>query len=536
MSAIESKGEDVYAYTRILKYRNKRSGMSIKDLIFLLLTIIINVTVDFYINNFVTVEYSTLMFIINIIYIIFLLTSFLDYAAGLGIFKDKGVVTSAIVLLISIFISTGITFLANSIFTADRNQETMALIALSNFIFISMVISYFLMISSPRRQDREQMIKNLTDIKNEIAKIPVSKLGIKDALNRSTKWLQFQQSKDRIWGTEQPMYETAEILKVFFGMKKDLNYSWRDIANGEEDIHKLEQTYYLLLDTIEKAKIEPSTPILSALITVGMVNPENMNMEIDQSEDAEKLLFKNALKLMLEEYSSELKTLSEWDFITDLENLDYTFDKYDKIPKILLFARIYHILDIKEDYFRCGEIVADTFNILINRSDSRFNSIEQKEISNYILALMYNTLNILLRPPIVIGEEIQEGLVEVEEEENEFPGMALPGFDDFDFDDDVSVENVDRMNIGVSLAAVRNLIRKKQEIDGSWGARIDTTAECLIAVMDKESAENVFIKNGIHYLLALQEKNGSWQNNTLLTAQVIKALNAVNQAIGGFGL
>lgn len=116
--------------------------------------------------------------------------------------------------------------------------------------------------------------------------------------------------------------------------------------------------------------------------------------------------------------------------------------------------------------------------------------------------------------------------------------MSLPGFDDFDFSDDSDEDTLQtasspKLTITISQAAIRNLIRKKQEIDGSWSARIDTTAECLIAVIDRESAESEFVKIAVHYLLALQEKNGSWQDDSLLTSLVIKSLHKVYSSIGG---
>lgn len=540
MSSNRNKGEDIYAYTRILKYRNKRSGMSIKDLIFLFLSLIIFVSISLFLINYASERYSTLMFVIFLFYFLFLILAFIDYAAGLAIFKGSGILSSAILLLVSIVISIIFTFTANNIFSSVKNQETLAFYAFLNFLFISIVTSYFLMSSSPNRQDREQMIRNLNEIKQEITKISISQLGVAESLDRSIKWLQFQQNDERIWGIEQPMLETAEILRVFFEMGKDLGYSWKDIKGGEEDIHKLEQTYYLLLDTIEKAKIEPETSVLSTLITVGMVNPENLSVEVDKLDDTEKQVYRNALKIMLDEYYDELKNTSEWDFINDLENLNYRFNELHLLPKIILFSRIFHIIGNKDAYFRCGEIMSETFNILINRSDSRFNAIEQKEISNYLLGLMYNTLNILLRKPTVIGEDIKVNInvqEEIEEEEDNLPGLSLPSFDDFDFDDDVNLDMPEeKMKLSVSMAAIRNLIKKKQEIDGSWSARIDTTAECLISVLDRESVENDYIKMAAHYLLALQDKNGSWQNDALLTAHVVKALSILNKSIGGFGL
>ncbi|MHA2028863.1 MAG: hypothetical protein ACW99Q_05690, partial [Candidatus Kariarchaeaceae archaeon] len=92
------------------------------------------------------------------------------------------------------------------------------------------------------------------------------------------------------------------------------------------------------------------------------------------------------------------------------------------------------------------------------------------------------------------------------------------------------------LKISTSLASIRNFMKGKQEIDGSWGGRIDITAECLQAVLDQESVETDFVKSGLHYLLALQEKNGSWQDDVVLTSKVLKILSKINQSLATGGL
>jgi hypothetical protein len=70
-----------------------------------------------------------------------------------------------------------------------------------------------------------------------------------------------------------------------------------------------------------------------------------------------------------------------------------------------------------------------------------------------------------------------------------------------------------------------------QSIDGSWSGNIEYTAECLASVSDQESPESEYIKAAVHYILALQDKNGSWQNDIVLTAKVTKVLHQINQTI-----
>jgi hypothetical protein len=89
-----------------------------------------------------------------------------------------------------------------------------------------------------------------------------------------------------------------------------------------------------------------------------------------------------------------------------------------------------------------------------------------------------------------------------------------------------------KIRIDVSMAQIRNFLRSRQSIDGSWSGKIRDTAECLLAVLDQESPETEFVKLAVHYLLALQEKNGSWQDDIVLTSLVTRSLQRVNQAMG----
>ena len=97
-------------------------------------------------------------------------------------------------------------------------------------------------------------------------------------------------------------------------------------------------------------------------------------------------------------------------------------------------------------------------------------------------------------------------------------------------------EPTGQLQVSTSLASIRNYVKTKQQIDGGWGGRIDITAECLHAVLDQESVETDFVKSGLHYLLALQEKNGSWQDDVVLTAKVLKILSRINRSLASGGL
>lgn len=122
---------------------------------------------------------------------------------------------------------------------------------------------------------------------------------------------------------------------------------------------------------------------------------------------------------------------------------------------------------------------------------------------------------------------------------------SLPGLDDDDMDfsipsldlsidDDLSTSGTSSepqksVKIEVSLNRIRKYIMERQEIDGGWDGDARTTAECLRVITHDESVESDGVKLAINFLLALQKKNGSWNDDFIVTAAVIKALRSVKK-------
>lgn len=543
-------GEDAQAYTRILKFRNKKFGLSIRDIVIFVFTVIFGISIAIYLGSNASGNYGSLIFLIFAIFLIVTILAFIDYTTGIGIFKERGVLYSSVIILLSVIISIGVTSFSSTIFNANQSTDTLALFLLLGLLFINAISSLFILKSTPTREGREQMIARLKEIREEITESPISMLGSKEAAVEAQKWL-LRQYKGGIWGVEQPMYETSEVLSSFLQMGKDLNYTWKSIESGREVVHKLEQTYYLLLETIENIQLEPTNEILKSLLTIGMIDRDYIHPDIEDNMDHEgKKELKAQLKVILDVYSERLAFQSEWDFVSNLEKIDKHELSIEEIPPIFTFVRLFHLFDDETTTQKIADLITNTFGILINRADKRFSQTGDRVISDVILAKMYHSLKIIIMKPKSLAELPTETMFdEVVEVKDEEESPLLPDLDDLmsGLDDDFDLPSTDfleeltddggstvkpeksNIKLNTSLSAIRRFIRERQQIDGSWASRIDTTAECLRVIIHNEAIEEVHVKSAVNYLLALQQADGSWQEDILLTTRVLKSLNEVNK-------
>jgi len=564
-----SKGQDVEAYTKILKFQNKRYGLGIRDIVIMLFGLLVITGGTFWMASFATTAFSTILFIVLVIYILLLAITFADYALGFGLFNQNHIIYTGSIVIITVLFTVILTFFAESFFP-NGSAENIPLVGMVIYLAGSFVISYFIMTATPTRQGRDEMIRKLNEIREEIEQIPVGKLGSKDATLRGLKWLQFQQRQDGIWGDDNPLYETSHVLRTFASMKSGLNYSWKRIVKGQEEIRTTEQTYYLVLDALDTAAIEPNYEMLFPFQTITEIDPDQVELDAEVFED----------------FKEELNAISEWEFVQSIEDFDDSKFVPADIPIIYPMSDIFYLKGNLTVAQQCADIFSQTFDILIRRSQTRFTIQGEKEISNLLLGKMYGSLTTMLRGHQKINQngdmmdmntdssseeklddlEINFDLsdmslpstdIEVDDDDPAMPSFDFPdqtssspdsttsgssgGFDinlpdpSMDLGDD-SDSTPKKIKIEVSMASIRNYIRSLQAIDGSWGSSIETTAECLLAVLDEESPESDFIKLGLHYLLALQEKNGSWQNDLVLTSKVLRTMIKINNSmsLGGF--
>lgn len=548
--------EDVYAYSKILKYQKKRYGASLFDYTFVGLSSIIIITLTILIASAANSITATILFLITSIYLLFLIIGFVDYITGLGLFRGNGLYTASGLILIAVFISLYVSVAADTAFNNHDQSELFSYLTLINTLFGSLVVSYYLTASSPSRQGKDQMIVKLKEIQQNISKMPLSTLGSVSAEERAVKWIQYKQRADGIWGESNPLFETSEVLSMFYFTGRGLNYSWKSIVSGTEEIHTVEQTYYLVLEALDTAAREPSYESLLSLLIVSEINPDS---SILQNE-------------IFEEFKENLDQYSEWEFVKDIERYDDSNLQTSEIPIIFVMAKMFYILNDIDSAQQCIDIIANTFGILINRSATRFKVVQDKDVSSRLLGIMYNTIIRLVR-----GKQIpldmsnfEDIKINIKSSESSDPDMPDTSFlEDMDFEDSPqtavnieydmpSIPGMDMdlgdplatlsgesvydsqrqspIKLSTSLSSIRNYIKSRQQIDGSWGGRIDITAECLRAVLDQESVETDFVKSGLHYLLALQETNGSWQDDIVLTSKVLIILSRINRSLSIGGL
>jgi hypothetical protein len=305
-------------------------------------------------------------------------------------------------------------------------------------------------------------------------------------------------------------------------MGKGLKYSWKTVIDGKEETHTVEQTYYLVLEALDTAIVEPTNEMLIPVLGIAEIDPSFVDLNNE----------------VFEEFKEDLSRFSEWEFIKEIQRFDDTSTaQLDDIPIIFTMAKLFYQKQEYEVAQKCADIFANTFGILINRASTRFNISNEKEISNNILGKMYNALVDLLRKPKLLEAIPESGIAEPTGVPDVALTAGIPDLSDLDsFDEGIELDSIpeepeSQIKIGTSLASIRNYIQEMQSIDGSWSGNIEYTAECLASVSDQESPESEYIKAAVHYILALQDKNGSWQNDIVLTAKVTKVLHQINQTI-----
>ncbi|MHA2028478.1 MAG: hypothetical protein ACW99Q_03720, partial [Candidatus Kariarchaeaceae archaeon] len=384
--------EDVYAYAKILKYQKRRYGASIFDYSLVTLSTIIIISLTFLIANNAESTTATILFITSAIYLIFLFVGFADYAGGLGLFRGIGLYVSSILVLVAVLISMIVSFWADSVFQNHDSSDFLAILTLINTLFASIIVSFYLTTTAPSREGRDEMIQKLGEIQQMISKMPLSTLGSVSAEERAIKWIQFKQRADGIWGESNPLLETSEVLSMFYFSGRGLDYSWKSIASGVEEVHTVEQTYYLVLEALDTAAREPTYESLLPLLTVTEINSETTELDNE----------------IFDEFKENLYQYSEWEFVKDLERYDEGIERSGDIPIIFVMARLFYIKGEVEIAQQCIDIIANTFGILINRAATRFTVVQEKDVSSRLLGLMYNTIIRLVRGAQIPSKIVQD--------------------------------------------------------------------------------------------------------------------------------
>ncbi len=483
------------SYSKVLNYSRKRTIESL-EIIYLVVTVGFNLVITQSMVNslgskgeLVGLPFYALYF--EYFVIILLLLTFLDEFFKFGMFfsiKNRVVA----ILLLTGAVST---FLF-SIGLQTNNTQNLELLSLLYFVNImsTVIAAGYFLLNSQSKSETTHLISQFKDIKEELKRIPLSDLKIDELIQRAEKWLFSKQDTSGTWGEKNPLYETSEVGRLFVDLKKPLSYSWTQIVNGEQETRTFEQIYYLVLDVIEKIDIEPTYEKLIPLLFILNVDPKNAAFNDEQLAEITKLMF----------------DFSEWDFVNEIQSKEFLAS--GKLPYIPVLGPIYKLLGQMEPAQLLADIIANTFNIVLNRSITRFNVTAQEEnISNLFLGLLFNSL--------IEMTTDNEPIVEIKPSKDEGFAFDLPSFSDTE------------LRIETRLEKVKEYIRNQQGIEGGWDNSVYATALCLRSVIHNDSVERDVVKYAVYFLGAQQESNGSWNNDIAITCEVLKTLHKINSQI-----
>ncbi len=487
-------------YIKVLKYSGKRTLVGLQ-LFYLVVAVAFTVLITLTLSRIVQdsgiddVGVSTLL-LLQYLYILVTLLMLAEYLLSLGIFYNYKTRVVAIIYFLAISLSFVFSILI--IPYADvLNIEIMSALYFLAIMSSSTIASYFLWISFKPDEEADLMMK-FQELKDQLRNLSVADLKIAEALDKANRWIINKQRGDGTWGDQMPLYETSEVGRMFLLTNRGLNYSWIKVVDGVEEKRSLEQVYYLVLDALETAMISDSYQSLVPLLFVLTV--DNKNVSFDD--------------IALLEIKAKLANFSEWDFVNSLENKETIMT--NEVPSIVALGPIFKYLGDYEGAQLIADIMANTFNIIVNRSIKRFSNIQDDtEIPSYFIGLLYNSLvEMLERKPYSEAPELYG------EGDQDFPALAL-GFGQSDR----------RITVETRLKKMREYLESKQGIDGGWEGSIGATAECLRAIVHQEPIEREVVKLAVFFLLAQQRADGSWNEDIVLTCQAINALHAVKSNI-----
>lgn len=491
------------SYDAVLQYKKRMKLLSIPTYVVILsVLMLLAFSYILFSSTVQTIGELTFMFITLLGYLIYMIITYIDAVFNLGMFYEKKSINAAFTFIIAFILSavmSGFTYFGS--FFSHLNQDLIISIYIISLIYASGATTYFLYIGNPNNASKD-IIDRFADIKAQLKGKRISNFGLNEVINRALRWVEFQQTEEGFWSATNPLYETAEVLRMFVETDHALDYSWKKIVNGVEEQRTVEQVFYIVLDAVDNGILAVEYEKLIPFLSIAEVDPS---------------LIKIADNKELNTYYELIRRMSPWDFIKELETLSSI--KNPEIPPIFPLGILYRLVGDTAKAQLFADVLSEAYNIVLNRSRTRFTArTEEKSIDPRYLAMIYNTLLMLLKPPVHAAETTTES----EATDFSLPDISLPGME---------IDNVGSaisdIKVEVSLSKARRYLLQFQQLDGSWGGSLRTTAEALQVITHRESIESESVKIALYFILALQKKNGSWSDDISTTCAVIKVLHSI---------
>ncbi len=487
-------------YVDVLRYSSRRTLLGL-NVILLIAGAVLASFIAFSLSNLLAdnnIGDNILSFFVLMLYffIFIMIVMFIEYFFSIGLFYSQKTRIAGFLVFIGISFSFGFS-LALIKYTDKVNVELVStLYFLSTLASLGNGVFFLLTASGPKTET--DIRRRFDEIKEEIAEKKISDMKIDEALRRAERWIINKQRDDGTWGEKEPLFETASVGRMFLLTNRGPDYSWIKIVDGNEEMRTVEQIYYLVLEALETASIQETYQSLLPVLFTLTVNNEIINFD----------------DIAILEQRAKLANFSEWDFVSQLEKKEAKLTK--EIPPLVALGPIFKYMEDYEGAQIVADILANTFNIIMNRSVKRFASIEDDtEIPMLIIGALYNSLvELLEREPYSKAPEMYGN----QQNTLDMLGISLPS-------------QGGKIKAEVRLGRVREYLKSNQEIDGSWDGTITATAECLRAIAHGDSIESNEVKFATYFLIAQQKPDGSWNNDIVTTTQVIKALWAVQSRI-----
>ena len=235
-------------------------------------------------------------------------------------------------------------------------------------------------------------------------------------------------------------------------------------------MRSLEEAVFTLKESLRILEPQPTFERLYGTLAVGQYD----QTEIDN------------MVLTIEDWKTNtFDEMSEWDLIREMEEFSI-LNVLDTTPKLFPQTLISYLSKSRPTIRVLADILNSAAGVLVRRSQSSFSFGTESDLHPLMVGLLTNTLS----------------------------------------DMSVSFSNLDGIKI---------ILKNSQNLEGGWSMKtggiddktyhdVFTTAECLKAVIYQETMDNIEMKLGANYLLAMQDSDGSWGGSILDTCSAIEAL------------
>ncbi|MHA1872833.1 MAG: hypothetical protein ACTSVB_01855 [Candidatus Heimdallarchaeaceae archaeon] len=372
-------------YTRVIKYGMSLGVKRVFETIVFAISIFSMTFIYLYVlfTENVSAIGKYMFFPIGIFLEIVLILAYIENHYSIEIFGEivtKFFTTLSILSLLMIIIYSSIP----ALYTNKKLDGINISLLVIYFILVAVETGYFLY-SVPRGELSESfgMEKQFSILEKKLKTINLNSLPIEKAINKGIETLKKKVSENGVWGSLNPLYETAIVLEFFHSQNYEIDSTWTiKTSQGKRPVSLKNSFDYIstIVDMLEETEI--SYEQLYILYVVSLFDPSTLDPHLN----------------LIETFKNELKEETEWDFINSLNQFSPNV-RSRSTPPHFIFAYIADVIGEIELLDRISLLFTKSIDIIIKRGYSRFSTSKTGRTPMEMFARLMLTLYHIRRMP-----------------------------------------------------------------------------------------------------------------------------------------